>query len=163
LSATSDTTGPSISINNISNAFDGDQNNWCNYTKYTAGNYGSTLNPELAGCKYYKDKISHSNALSINPDLLENMEVVVDDVSGISEVTIELGGCTATYSITTAIRQVVAAINGAYGADNLFRQLTFKYNSLSTSTASPPTVVGGTTSGDATTGGVGMPSLLTLF
>lgn len=88
LTTTVDNVGPNITLGTVGPLFDLDQNNWCNYTKYAAATYQTNL---LPGCEYYKNKIPRTPGVSVsNPDLLENMSVTVDDVSGISEVTIEI-------------------------------------------------------------------------
>ena len=140
LTATTDYAGPNISIGTVTSVFDLDQNNWCNYTKYAAADYPSGL---LPGCEYYKNKIPHTPGVS-NPDLLENMSVTVDDISGISEVVIEIGGCTQTYSLPTAITQNVANETSPSGGNPSHKNITFNYDSIST-------------------GGGGLPSLRSKF
>lgn len=56
-------------------------------TKYTASDYGTTANPTLPGCTYYKGKISHANGSDKHPDLLENLTITVGgDPSGIDNI-----------------------------------------------------------------------------
>lgn len=90
--------------NGVSAVFDGDADNWCNMDKYLsrgvfAGKaYGSTGNPELGGCNYYRSRnpnISGSGSI----DLLKGLQLTITDPngSGISSVLVELGSCSATY------------------------------------------------------------------
>lgn len=136
LTATGDGSGPNISIGTVTPVFDGDLNNWCNYTKYVAGGY---VDNSLPGCEYYKDKIPHPSG-GTNPDLLENMSVSVDDISGISAVTIEIGGCTATYNLPTAIGGAVADGTSPSGANPNYKNITFNYGTVSTSGGGLPSL-----------------------
>lgn len=133
--ASADDSGPSVSLNGVSNVFDGDQNSWCNYTKYRAANYGTTANPELPGCKYYKDKISHGTS-GINPDLLEGLTITVDDPSGISQVTIEIGNCTAVYDYASDVSSILVSTTAPSGVKSAFKGITYNYNIASTSSDS---------------------------
>lgn len=114
-------------------------------TKYVASDYGTAANPELSGCKYYKDKITHSNASDKHPDLLEGLEITVDDTSGVSQILVEIGAtCSATYNLSTDVTSVVADSNAASGVKTNFRNIVLKYNSPSIN-------------------GWGLPSLLSQF
>lgn len=122
-----DDTGPTTSVNGVSTVFDGDVDHWCNMTKYTASNYGTTANPTLAGCTYYKDQptgITHS--AGVHPDLLENLEIPVSDTSGISEIRVELGSCDATYSLPTGISTILQSSTS--GIKPAYTSFTLKYN-----------------------------------
>ncbi len=101
---------------------------------YAGKTYGSADNPELTGCSYYKNKISHTNMQSgKNPDLLENMEINVDDVSGVSEIFIEMGAnCRATYNLPTDVGSVVVSTTAASGVKSTYKNITLKYNTTST-------------------------------
>ncbi len=112
LTATVDNTGPSIApmfttANNAFTTFVNDTgtnaDQWCNMTKYLAWAYGTTA-ATLPGCEFYKNLNFHANASDKHPDLLEGLSFKIDDVSGISEIKVEIGKCTATYTIpSTAI------------------------------------------------------------
>ncbi len=132
--------------------FDSDQNNWCNLSKYRGSGYGTSSNPTLPGCTYYKNKTTHTRtppgrSVSANPDLLEGIEISIDDVSGISEIVVEIGKCSGTYSFATDVASVVASTTSANGVKSGFRGIRLYYNQLSTSNGGAP--------------GSGMPSLLT--
>lgn len=119
--------------------------------KYTAGDYGSLTNPELVGCRGYKNAGSHIDPNAKNPDLLENLEVTIDDVSGISGVTIEIGAsCVATYALPTDISSIVVNPTNPSGIKSSYKNITLKYNLLSTN-------------GGAGSPGQGLPSLLSAF
>lgn len=120
-------------------------------SKYLASDYGTNTNPELPGCTYYKNKISHANTSDKHPDLLENLDITVDDVSGISQVVIEIGAsCSATYNLATDVASVVASTTAASGVKPSYKNITFKYNTTSTN-------------GGAGAPGQGLPSLLSQF
>ncbi len=64
--------------------------------------------------------------------------------------------------MATAINQVAYITSAAYGTNPLLKNLTFHYNSLSTSAETTPTVAGPVTGGDTPNpSGVGLPSLKT--
>ena len=115
-----------------------------------SGTYGTTENPVLPGCTYYKNKISHTVAGTngkpvsdpkANPDLLENLEITIDDVSGISQVVIEIGAtCSATYDLATSVSSVVASTTVASGVKASFRNITLKYGATSTNGGSLPSL-----------------------
>lgn len=123
--ATPDDGGPSVSVSNA-NVFTGNEDAWCNINKYIDASYGITT-PELSGCSYYKNLGNHTaNPADKHPDLLENLSINVSDVSGISEVRVELGNCDATYSLPTGIAQILP--NASSGIDPAYTSFTLAYN-----------------------------------
>lgn len=122
-------------------------------TKYRSSGYGSASSPELPGCTYYKNKIGHTNMgpSGKNPDLLEGMQLTIDDISGISDIKIEMGAnCTATYTLGNDLSSVVVSTTSASGIKPGYRNITLYYNTTSTNNG------GGAP-------GAGLPSLLSAF
>ena len=56
----------------------------------------------------------------------------VDDVSGISEIKIEIGAsCTAIYSLTTDVGSIIASTALSSGVKPMYTSITLKYNTTS--------------------------------
>jgi hypothetical protein len=139
---TPDYSGPTITVNNVSSLFDIDADNWCNMLKYRE----SYAAGELTGCEYYKSRIQINTTGGANPDLLQNMEIVVSDAtSGVSQILVEIGKCQATYDLPTDVASVVASTTAASGVKSGLKTITLKYDAPSTSDAGAP--------------GAGLPSL----
>lgn len=109
--------------------------------KYLGNDYGSSTNPELTGCTYYKSKASHANTTDKHPDLLEGLNITIDDPSGISAVTVEIGNCTANYSLATNVASIVSSSSSANGVKSDYRNITLNYNSTSTNGGSLPSLL----------------------
>ncbi len=135
--ATIDDAGPSIVIGgSAAGLFDTDADNWCNMTKYVAVGYGTSAST-LAGCEYYRNKIVPTPIASDkHPDLLKGLEITVDDVSGVSEIKVEIGKCSATYGLAdgllTAIADIAKNPSSPDGVKESYRNIVLHYNTTST-------------------------------